>query len=361
VAQQFGGLRSFPITILQAGDRREETTGLTEQDFTSALLKLASTEQKKIYFVQGHEERDPDGLEGPGYNSAAEALRRENYLVEQLRLFATQRVPDDAAVVVIAGPRTPLFDEERQALENYLARGGHVLLLADPESDPGLSALLDKWYVKLGSDIVIDPAPSNNLNGDVSALLPLPVSGHRISSSQLNLLVMPRARSVSSQPGAGDDFAVAPILRTSEVAWGETNFGPTIRFDPGQDVQGPITVALAVSKVDTPTPTAGGTPVPTPTATPGQSTGNGRLLVVGNAEFASNTWFRQVPGNRDFFINSINWLAEEENLISIRAEPAVAPPVILTNQARVLVFYTSVLFVPLAVLLLGATVWWQRR
>jgi ABC-type uncharacterized transport system involved in gliding motility auxiliary subunit len=82
---------------------------------------------------------------------------------------------------------------------------------------------------------------------------------------------------------------------------------------------------------------------------------------VGNSEFASNTYLGQVLGNRDFFINSVNWLAEDEDLISVRATPAVAPPIILSNQAQVLVFYTSVVFMPLAVLLLGGVIWWQRR
>jgi ABC-type uncharacterized transport system involved in gliding motility auxiliary subunit len=83
--------------------------------------------------------------------------------------------------------------------------------------------------------------------------------------------------------------------------------------------------------------------------------------VVGNAEFASNTYFSQVLGNRDFFINSVDWLAEDEDLISIRAEPQGSAPIVLTNQSQVLVFYTSVVFVPLAVLLLGGAIWWQRR
>jgi ABC-type uncharacterized transport system involved in gliding motility auxiliary subunit len=84
-------------------------------------------------------------------------------------------------------------------------------------------------------------------------------------------------------------------------------------------------------------------------------------VVVGDSDFASNTYLNQVIGSRDFFVNSVNWLAEDEDLISVRATPAVAPPILLTSQAQVLVFYTSVVFVPLSVLLLGGVIWWQRR
>jgi ABC-type uncharacterized transport system involved in gliding motility auxiliary subunit len=355
VARQFD-ITSYPVTIFQAGDRKEQTTGLTEQDFTSALLKLTRTEQKKVYFVQGHQERDPENPAQPGFNAAADALKRENYLVDKVSLLATQKVPDDAAVVIIAGPRAPFLDPERQALKDYLDRGGKVFLLVDPRQDTGLTDVLAGWYVTLDDDLVIDPG--RNYLGDAGALLPMPQSGHRITTS-LPDLIMPGTRSVTVKPGAGSDFAIVPLLRSTDRAWAETNFTPPARPDP-EDQPGPLSVAVATNKLDPPPTFSPGSPMPTPAA--GDSkTPKGRLVVVGNSEFASNTYFNQVLGNRDFFVNSVNWLAEDEDLISVRAEPAVAPPIILSNQAQVLVFYTSVVFVPLAVLLLGGVVWWQRR
>src|SRR5262249_29415693 len=148
----------YPITIFQQGDRKETTTGLTEQDFTSSLLKLTRSDQKKVYFVQGHQERDPDSADQPGYNSAVQALKQETYTVDKLNLLASQKVPDDAAVLVIAGPKAPFLDPEKQALDDYLARGGKVFLLIDPRQDVGLQDLLAKWYITVGNDLVIDPA-----------------------------------------------------------------------------------------------------------------------------------------------------------------------------------------------------------
>jgi ABC-type uncharacterized transport system involved in gliding motility auxiliary subunit len=331
---------------------------MTEQDFTSALLKLTRTEQKKVYFVQGHQERDPDNPQQPGYNQAMEALKRENYVVDKLSLLATQTVPADAAVVVIAGPRAPFLDPEKQALQDYLDRGGKVFMLLDPRQDIGLNDVLDKWYVQLSDDLVIDPG--RNYIGDPLALLPSPQSSHRITSS-LPDLILPGTRSVSVKQGAGSDVAIVPLLRTSDRSWSETNFTAQARPDP-EDRPGPISVAVAVNRLDPTAPIVPGGPPPTPTPAAGApQTPKGRLVVVGNSEFASNTYLGQVLGNRDFFINSVNWLAEDEDLISVRATPAVAPPIILSNQAQVLVFYTSVVFMPLAVLLLGGVIWWQRR
>ncbi len=359
-AQQFG-IKSYPITIFQMGDRREETTGLTEQDFTSALLKVARPTQKKVYFLQGHQERDPDSAQQNGYNSAAQALKREGYVVDKLSLLATgNKVPDDAAAVIIAGLRAPLLDPEKQALDDYLNnRGGHLLVLAEPRTDlDGLNDLLARWYVKVDDDIVIDPGRS--YPGDPLTPAPIPQTGHRISSSLPDLL-LPGARSVTILPGAGADFAIAPLLKSTDRAWGETDFsGAPAKYDDGIDVKGPVTFAVAINQSEpTPTFSPGVTPTPTPAAN--ESKPKGRLVVVGNAEFASNTYFGQVLGNSDFFVNCVDWLTEEESLISIRAQPQEEPPIVLTSQSSVLVLYTTVFFIPLAVLLAGGIVWWQRR
>lgn len=354
-AQQFA-IQSY-TTIFQAGDRKEKTTGLTEQDFTSSLLKLSRTEKKKVYFLQGHQERDPTSSQQNGYNSASEALKRENYLVESLSLLTTQTVPADAAVLVIAGPRAALLEAEVKAISDYLNRGGHVFYLAELRQDAGLTALMDSWYVQIDDNFVVDQG--RNLMGDALSPAPVPQVGHRISTS-LTDVIMPGTRSLAVKPGAGSDFAIAPVLRTTNRSWGETNFTVSPRLDSGEDKPGPLPVAIAVNKTD---PVQGinpgAPPVPTPAA--GTQTPKGRLVVSGNVEFASNALFTQVPGNRDFFVNSVNWLAEDEDLISIRAEPGGAPPVVMTNQSLVLVFWTTVIFIPLSVLLVGGTVWWQRR
>ena len=356
LAQQYQ-ITSYPVTVFQSGERKEEATGLTEQDFTSALLKLSRTEQKKVYFLQGHQERDIDGSAQTSYSAASDGLKRENYDVEKLSLLQTQNVPDDAAVVIIAGPRAPLLDPEKQALDTYLDKGGKILYLAEPRQDVGLDPLLDKWQLKLDDDIVIDPG--RNYIGDPLSPAPVPQTGHRISTSLPDLL-LPGSRSVSSKPSAGADYAISPLLKTTDRSWGETNFTAQAKFDPGEDIQGPLTLAIAVNRSE-PSPTFSPGATPTPQGQSAPPVPKGRIVLVGNAEFASNAYFSQVLGNRDFFINSVDWLAEDEDLISIRAEPQGQAPVVLTNQSQVLVFYSSVVFIPAAVLLLGGVVWWQRR
>ena len=135
----------------------------------------------------------------------AAILKRENYDTDKLTLAAAGKVPDDCAVLIIAGPRAPLLDPEKQAIADYLNGGGHVLVLLDPRQDVGLSDLLDQWYVTVGNDIVVDPG--SNYQGDALTPIPQPQVGHRISTS-LSVMLMPGTRSMSVKPSAGSDFAI---------------------------------------------------------------------------------------------------------------------------------------------------------
>ncbi len=361
-AAEQAGIRSIPTTIFALGERSEQTAGLSEQDFTSALLKLTRPEQKKVYFLTGHNERDPEGFDQNGYASVAEALRRENYAVEKLSLVSEREVAADAAVVVLAAPRTPLLDFETAALRDYLDGGGALLIVADPQGEADLDAVLEGWGVALHNDLVVDPG--RFVPPDLGLIIPAPEFGHRISSSLPATTVLSLARSLEVGENLPGDLEVRPLLKTSDRAWGETNLTePAVEFNEGEDHQGPLIVAVAVNKRDPAPSFAGGQPPPTPTPVLEgvEPEPKGRLVVLGDSDFAANGLLRQVPSNLDLLINSVNWLAEEEDLISIRATPASIAPVVLSNQQSVLVFYTTVVFVPVGVLLLGVVIWWQRR
>ena len=348
-------IKNYPITIFTSGDRKEETTGLTEQDFTSALLKLSRTEKKKVYFLQGHQERDPDSSQPTGFNTISQALKRENYVVEKLSFLTSPQVPADAAVLVIAGARARALENEVKAVSDFLDAGGHVLALLEPKQETGYEAIFEKWNITVGNDLVIDP--SRNYNGDPLTPAPLPQPGHRITGSLTDVL-MPGSRTITPKSAAGTDLAIASLLKTTERGWGETTMTGQAKYDEGVDVKGPVSVAVAVNRSD---PTAPVTPGATPTPGTTPKVPKGRIVVVGNTEFASNTLAAPVLGNRDFFVNSVNWLAEEEDLISIRAEPQSAATVVMTNQSQVLVFFTTVVLVPVSALLIGIAIWWQRR
>ena len=136
VAQQ-NGVQQYGTIVFNYKGRTERVTANTEQDITNAIIKVVSGQQKKVYFTPGHGEKDTTSAERDGYGAIAEALKRENYAVEKVVLAQTGAVPDDAAVVVVAGPQTDFFPPEIDALKTYLGKDGKLLLVLDPPDKIG--------------------------------------------------------------------------------------------------------------------------------------------------------------------------------------------------------------------------------
>ena len=159
------GIRRYDTLVLESGDKQQQITELEEREIVNSLLKLTRERQDRIYLTVGHGERrlanQPDGLE-----QLQAQLGAIDYAVEDSLFLAREgAVPEDCAVLVIAGPRTPFFPLEVEAIRSYLAAGGAVLLLLDPLADSGLAELLDEWGVAVGDDFVIDTSGIGSLFG----------------------------------------------------------------------------------------------------------------------------------------------------------------------------------------------------
>ncbi len=350
VAQQYQ-IREFGTTILTMGDQQQRVTGTRESDFTTGLLKLVNPSQKKIYFTTGHGERRIDASDDRAYSQLKTSLESDNFQVDTLNLFATGQVPADASVVVIADPRSPFFDEEKLAISLYLDQGGHLLLLGEPRQPVNLSEFVAKWNISIGNDPVAED-PRFTLGGDplTPAVVRYPV--HKITE-QLPATVYPFTAAVTYPKGSDvpRGTSITSLVETSPNSWVETDQNQ-VRFD--EDVETRGTVSLAVATEVTLNPDAS-------TTDPDNKSPKTRFVVFGDADFVSNAAFRLPVGNRDLFLNSANWVAESEELISIRPKPNDQRQVFLTGAQQNLVFFSTTLFLPLLVFAGGLIVWWTRR
>jgi ABC-type uncharacterized transport system involved in gliding motility auxiliary subunit len=337
------GISSSGVLVFQRGDKKQESFAIDEQDITSNILKVSRDVQKTVYFTTGHGERDPEDYNSENYSQIKAVLERDNYLVKTVNLATvTDTLPSDVAAIVVAGPRGPFAPQEAERLGKYLDDGGKVMVLADPTVDTGLDGLLARWGVTLRNDAVIDPTSS--FFGDVATPLVSRYRFHTITKDLGGLSTFfPLARSISATLSL-TDTTVTALVETSANAWGETDLqNPQASLDPAKDTKGPLTLAVAVEKT---------------------AEKKGRLVVFGDSDFASNNALsvRGTVGNPDLFRNAINWLAEEESLIAIgpkAPEQRTIRP--LTPGEERFLFYSTVIILPLAVLLAGGLVWWHRR
>jgi ABC-type uncharacterized transport system involved in gliding motility auxiliary subunit len=357
-------VRSYGEIVIRHQGRTERVTSTNEQDVTNALIKVVSGEARTIYFTQGHGEKDPTSSEASGYMGTADSLKRENYTVEKLVLAQQGGVPDNATIVVVAGPRVDFLPGEIETLEKYLARAGKLLLMLDapgPEDSPlpNLTALARKWNIEVGNNLVIDETGMGQLFGG-AAETPVAMSypSHAITS-RLDLMTAFRvARSVAPATGGAEGRAAQTIVETSQRSWAESDLKslydrkPPALDEKSGDKPGPISIAAAVSAPPE-QPTA-----PDPAdAAPKPET---RVVVFGDSDFAANLLF-QAGGNRDLFMNTVGWLSQQENLISIRPKEPSDRRLTMTAAQQSNVTWFALLIVPLAIFGTGVYSWWRRR
>ncbi len=356
------------VRVALAGES-VELTQPDEEKLTNALIKLSRTGQKTVYFLEGHGERPFSG-EGAEAETAlsrgAEALRNENYRLEPLLLASRGEVPEDADVVVIAGPTRPLLPGEGQALARYLARGGALVALVDARAQTDFVGELRRWGVQLGDDVVVDLV--QGLVGQAFSPLAREYADHPITSRLRDVTLFHTARSVRATPDAEERFT--EIARTSENAWGETDFSARPSLDPG-DLAGPVPLAVA----GTPRlPGVGADAGSEPSAPPagvsaagdeGEADAPGsqrepRLVVFGDADFVSNQLI-EVGLNRDLFVNAVNWSLGDVEAISIRPARSRASRFQLSEQQWNRIRYLSLFVLPEAIAIAGVVAWWSRR
>jgi ABC-type uncharacterized transport system involved in gliding motility auxiliary subunit len=358
---------SLGTIVLEYDGRVQRVTSTNEQDLTNGLIKVVQGDQLKVYFVQGHGERDTSGSDGRAYSGIAQALGSDNFAAERLVLLQ-QDIPADAKVVAIAGPTSDFLPPEIDRLKAYLAKGGKLLVLLDPpqkaDAPPlsNLTALLKEWSIAVGNDAVLDPL--SRLRGaepDVPVAAP-PYPYHEITGSFRMLTAYPYARSIKPVEGAQGGRTPTTLVQSGPASWAETDLKTlTTRGEAKPDLQagdtsGPVSLAVAVSA-----PASEGSPpaADAPSDQPSQKPET-RIVVVGDTDFAANA-FLGTGGNRDLFLNMVNWLAQQENLIAVRPrDPADRRITVSAGQDR-MIFWFAVLIMPGLILLAGVNAWWRRR
>lgn len=356
------GVESYGTLVMQSGDKSEKVLDADEERLTNALVKVTRPDKPVIYVVKGHGERDLSSAQRTGLSQAKEQMEKANYAVKELELAREGKVPADAAVVIVPGPKTDLLPPELSALDAYLAQGGRALFMADPLQADGVVKYLAKYGVAVGNDIVVEPSPIGQLFG-VGPEVPLVTryEQHPITKDMANVMTgFPITRSVApakDPPPKG--IRATPLATTSRDAWGETDLAGLRRGQPARrdptDTPGPVTVLTAVTIE--PAPGAKSEP-----KTDGDADKKpaGRLVVMGTSTFASNQGIG-FQGNRDLFLNIVAWLAGQEGEIAIRPKDTLQNPIFLTAAQSRTVLWLSIVILPGAVMVCGIWLVVRRR
>ena len=360
-AQQ-AGYRFAGNVLLDYQGRRQMADQTDENAITNALRKVLKKERQKVYFLAGHGERDLDDPKPGGFQVAKKALDNEGYEVESLNLLSRGAVPQDAALVIVAGPKKPLLSTEVQALKAFLSKGGRLLIMLEAFEDGGLQGFLAGYGVDLDNGLILDVNQVSQSLG-LSAVMPL-VSQYgpsRITRDFSNLVtIYPMARPLILRKDHPDVslLALATTMSISYEKLGkEWIKAEKAAFDAKTDKKGPFTVAAQVEIKLTPPkggqePGRAGAPAPPPPAAD-----KTYLVVFGDADFAANSFFN-LFGNGDLFLNTTNFLARAMEQITVRGAGKAQLLTLKSGQIWAL-FLASLVGAPLVMLVAG--IWAYRR
>lgn len=363
IAERFN-IKVLPTVIFESGKQkkdvtREEIFGISygpgggsgqefngEQAFTSAIIKVTGEKQKEICFLTGDGEKDYEDNGRDGFSGIKDFLEKENYILKKVNLYSEHKLPESCVVLVVAAPQNPILAEAENLIKKYInENAGKVMFLMDNRNSPSLPALLRQWGIEVGSSFIVDPKSSYFFD----ALTPIPLYlSHPIVdelSKNKIAVILPEARSVGESKNKVKGVEINPLLQTTDAAWGETNITEKkIKYDEGQDVKGPFTIAVSAivwgKKQD--------------------KKDEGRIVAIGDSDFASNKAMRS-RGNVDLFVNSINWLAKEEEKISIRAKTPDRRTIDLNPIQSKIILYFTLYLTPIMILFVGFVIWRIRR
>ena len=358
-------IRTYGTLVLEGFGKTQTIPTADEEIITNAILKLTQEQQRTVYFLAGHGERDISNVDKDGYATAKAAIEKENFQVKTLNLLVDPKIPDDAALVVVANPQKPLLTTELDALRQYINRNGSVMLLLEPFADGGVADFLKSYGIIISPNIIVDTM--SRVFG-ASYLIPVitEYGFHKITDGFNVACFFPTTRSIVLSEGIPDSIDLLELAFTSSYSWAETSLrlGQTEppKFDETTDKKGPISVAI-IAAISTGNPENDPKSQEQPTGQSAETTeagGQAQLLVFGDSDFASNSYFN-LQGNADFFLNSINFLGQQENLISIQRPKAAGAPLTLSKSQNRLLFWVGLLLMPALVVASGLVVFQLRR
>jgi ABC-type uncharacterized transport system involved in gliding motility auxiliary subunit len=342
--------------VLESGQKKLVINGGSETDFTNALIRISRENLQTVCFTTGHLESNPFSLktlddledhsdeenivsrvelhEKNGMGMARDALETLGYKVVQLNLLHDSEAINDCTTVVIAAPKKTITEHEVSSIGEYLHKGGKVFAMLDPGSSSGLSPLLEKYGIGYDGDEILDPASHYRSDPGSPAVSDYP--RHKITRN-LQLTFFPGASSFSpAEKGIPSGIRINPIVMSSDSARSQSSNKSGVK----------TLMVLATPAINA--------------ENMGTRSSKAALLVVGDGDFAKNTHF-SVLGNSALFLNSVNFLAEQEDLINITPRNYEQTAVELTNGQMRATFFVSAILFPLLAFVLGMVLWWRRR
>lgn len=346
------GIRDFGTAVVQIGPKRENAKSLTEEGVTGAFIRDLKSNTRTVCFASGSGEHQLDDSNREGLSDFKDLLAKDSYESKSVDLLSKAEVPADCTTLVVAGPTKTYEQPEVDAIKKYVEDGGRAFFMLDPPLKLGheeiadndaLMSLLNSWGVTVNKDLILDLNPLGQIAGlgPQVALVTTYASQPIVDQMRGTATGFPLARSLEIKNT--DKTSVQKLFDSSSTSLATNNLSsPSVNVNDPKNKKGPLTLAAAG------------------TYNTGKESSQGRFVVVGSSTWAANR-FINFNGNDDLASNAVNWLASDEDLISIRPKPPEDRRITMTTRQLAWVKVTSQFALPLVAIIIGVGVWWKRR
>ena len=332
---QAANVRANGELIVAYGKRSEHLTNLNEQGMTNLLQRLTRSQERVVVYLDGHGEPKLDGTANFDLGDFGRQLGNKGFRIQPLNLAKAQDVPQNASVLVIATPRVELLKGEVDKLKRYLEGGGNLLWLIDQEPLRGLQPLAEYLGLQLTAGVVADPATEPPTIAQAASY-----GVHPITENFTYNTAFPFVRQIEAK-SENQPWHTTRLVEVAARGWLETDDAEkNVRFDKNRDIPGPITVAVALERK--------------------VKDKDQRVVVVGSSTFLANQYIGTLF-NLDLGTNMLNWLSQDENLITVQPRPRVDSQLNLGRTGLALIGLGFLLTLPAVFLVTGGVVWWRRR
>jgi gliding motility-associatede transport system auxiliary component len=338
--------------VVQVGARKEQVKDLTEEGITGAFIRDLKSNTRTVCFVEGSGEHSIEDSDKSGFSNFKDLLGKDEYESKSINLITKAEVPSECTVLVVGGPESDYLQPEVDAIKKYVEDGGRAFFMLDPPLKMGraeiadndaLNKVLEGWGVTPEKNLILDLNPIGQIAGlGPQVALVTSYDSHAIVNDMSRRATgFPLARSIQTKNG--DKTTVTQLFSTSDTSLATTKLNsPSIDPSDPKNTKGPLLLAAAG------------------TYSTGKENSQGRFVVIGCSNWAANSFIR-FNGNRDLALNAVNWLASDEDLISIRPKERDDRRITITTAQLRWIKITSQFLLPLLVIFGGVSVWWRRR
>ncbi|MDO9366161.1 MAG: Gldg family protein [Methylotenera sp.] len=345
---QDAGVKTDGEVVIEYQKRVEHITPpFAEQEVTNLLVRLSRTNEQAVMYLDGHGERNLLGVRNHDIGEFGKQLEAKGFKFANPDLTIAQAVPSNGAMLVIASPQVDVSDVEAKKIKAYLDAGGNLLWLLDDDNLRGLNEVADYLGLQVSPGIALDMA-SAQYGADARVAFASLYGEHAITTNFMLRTLFPEAHQVTAKGTDENGWKVSNLVEVAPNGWlSAKKLAKDAKpvFDEKNDKRGPINIGVALERTY---------------GKKGQ-----RVVVMGNANFLSNTFITN-GGNLDLGVNIVNWLAGDDNLITIQPMPLKDINVSIpdTDQGRLvawIVFHGFQYFIPLGFMVAGFYFWWKRR